>query len=109
MWESNPTLRHDFRPRLPRRLSPFEAQAGAKGETMKKSASVLVALALTCGCATSYRAPRWIRIGMAPQEVSQRMGEPEKRVSTPTGDVWIYRGGRRALIFDRNDKLHWLQ
>ena len=77
---------------------------------MKKLASyVVVALALTSGCATSRRAPRWIRIGMAQLEVSKRMGEPEMRVSTPNGDVWIYRSGRRALIFDPNDELHWLR
>ena len=76
---------------------------------MKKLAAVLVALALTSGCGTSYRAPRWIRLGMATHEVSKRMGKPEKRLSTPAGDIWLYRGGRRALIFDRNDELHWVQ
>ena len=76
---------------------------------MKRLATVLVTLALTSGCANFYRAPRFIRIGMASHEVSQRMGEPETRLSTPAGEVWIYRGGRRALIFDRNDELQWLQ
>ena len=76
---------------------------------MKKLATVLVALALTSGCATSYRAPRWIRLGMAPLEVIERMGEPQKRLDTPAGKVWLYRGGRRALMFDHDNELTWLQ
>ena len=76
---------------------------------MKKLATVLIALSLTSGCAVPDRAPKWIRLGMAPHEVSKRMGKPHKRLFTPAGEVWLYRGGRRALIFDRDDKLMWLQ
>ncbi len=45
---------------------------------------------------------------MAPRAVIERMGEPQKRLDTPPGEVWLYRGGRTALIFDHDKKLRWL-
>ncbi len=76
---------------------------------MRTLATVLIVLSLTSGCASSSRAQRWIRLGMEPQAVSARMGPPQKRLDTPAGEVWLYRGGRRALIFDHDNKLMWLQ
>ena len=45
---------------------------------------------------------------MAPRAVIERIGEPQKRVDTPAGEVWIYPNRRRAHIFDHDKKWKWL-
>ena len=76
---------------------------------MRTLTTVLIVLSLTSGCASSSRVQRWIRLGMAPQAVIKRMGDPQKRLDTPAGEIWIYRGGRRIFLFDHDNKLMWLQ
>ncbi len=76
---------------------------------MRTLATVLIVLSLTSGCASSSRAQRRIRLGMGPRAVIKRMGEPQKRLDTPAGEIWLYRGGRRVLLFDHDNRLMWLQ
>ncbi len=76
---------------------------------MKTLVTVLIILSVTSGCASSSRAQRWIQLDMAPRAVIERMGEPQKRLDTPAGEIWLYRGGRRVLLFDHDNRLMWLQ
>ncbi len=69
--------------------------------------SAIVVVILTVGCAAIGRSTR-VHLNMTQLEVSSRMGVPQRRLDIPPGEVWLYRGGRTALIFDDERKLRWL-
>ena len=75
---------------------------------MRMLATALVVLSLTSGCASIIsRSKGRPRLGDPQWAVIECRGEPQKRVDTPAGEVWIYEDGRTALLFDHDKKLKW--
>ncbi len=75
---------------------------------MRTLATALIVLSLTSGCASFIsRSKGRPRLGEPQWAVIECRGEPQKRVDTPAGEVWIYEDGRTALLFDHDKKLKW--